>query len=78
MLTGLSGSLPRKGCSRLSPFLAPWPAVRVVVSFGRVCGGLRLLRERRSLRDRQPLERFFQRIILGSERSSLWIRVGNF
>jgi len=52
---------------------APWPAVRIVVSLGRVCGGLRLLRGRRSLRGRQPLVRFLQRIISGSERSSLLI-----
>jgi len=47
--------------------------VRVVISLGRVSGGLRLLRGRLSSRVRRPLERFLQRIISGSERSSLWI-----
>jgi len=73
MLTSLGGSLPRKGYSRLSPISAPWPAVRVIVSLGRVCGRLKLLRGRRSLCGRQPLKRFLQRIISVSERSSLWI-----
>jgi hypothetical protein len=73
VLIGLGGSLPRNGCSRLSPISAHWPAVRVVVSLEIACGGLRLLRGRRSLRGRQPLERFLQWIISGSERSSLWI-----
>jgi hypothetical protein len=36
------------GCSRLSPISAPWPAVRAVISLGRLCGVLRLLRGRRS------------------------------
>jgi hypothetical protein len=73
VLIGLCGSLPRNECTRLSPISAHWPAVRVVVSIGRACGGLKLLRGQCSLHDRQPLERFLQWIISGSERSSLWI-----
>jgi len=36
VLIGLGGSLPRKGCSRLSPISAPWPAVRAVISLGKI------------------------------------------
>jgi hypothetical protein len=36
-------SLPKKGCSRLNPFIAPWFVMKDVVSLGKVCGGPRLL-----------------------------------
>jgi hypothetical protein len=40
---GFGGSLPREDCSKSSPSLAHWLALKVIVSFGRVCGGLMLL-----------------------------------
>jgi hypothetical protein len=50
---GFGGSLPRKDCSRLSPS-ALWLALKVDASLGKVCGRLRLFRERLFLRGRQP------------------------
>jgi hypothetical protein len=41
---GSGGSFPRKVCSRSSPSSAPWLALKVDASLGRVCGGFRLLR----------------------------------
>jgi hypothetical protein len=47
---GSSGSLPRKDCLRSSPSSAPWLALKVDASLGRVCGGLELFRGRLFLR----------------------------
>jgi len=43
---GFGGSLPREVCSRSSPPLVPFLALKVVASLGRVCGRLRLIRRR--------------------------------
>jgi len=40
---GFGGSLPKEACLRSSSSLAPWLALKVVASLGRVCGGLRIL-----------------------------------
>jgi hypothetical protein len=44
---GFCGSLPKEVCSRSSLSLTLlWLALKVVASLGRVCGGLKFLRER--------------------------------
>jgi len=43
---GFGGSLPKEVCSRSSHSLAPWLALKVVISIGRECSGLGLLRGR--------------------------------
>jgi hypothetical protein len=40
---GFGGSLPNKACSKSSPSLTHWLALKVVGSLRRVCGELGLL-----------------------------------
>jgi hypothetical protein len=54
---GFGQSLPKKACSRSSPSLAHWFALKVVGSLRRVCGGLRLLLEWLFVHGRRPYAR---------------------